>query len=67
MHLQSIFLFLDHLIYFCNPNICYREFHHKGLSVVATARNQESMSELREMGLLTLTLDVTSEMSIKVI
>ncbi|CAG8951532.1 hypothetical protein HYFRA_00007448 [Hymenoscyphus fraxineus] len=42
-----------------------REFHANGLLVIATARNKASLAELEEMGMETLSLDVTSEESIR--
>ena len=41
-----------------------REFHHKGLRVFATARSLSKMTQLAEIGIETLTLDVTSKTSI---
>ncbi|CAG8982819.1 hypothetical protein HYALB_00006628 [Hymenoscyphus albidus] len=46
-------------------NCLAREFHAKGLLVIATARNKASLAELEEMGMETLSLDVTSEESIR--
>lgn len=46
-------------------NALAREFHAKGLHVIATARSRDSLAELEEMGMTTLSLDVTSEESIR--
>ncbi|KAH6949697.1 hypothetical protein BKA56DRAFT_682701 [Ilyonectria sp. MPI-CAGE-AT-0026] len=40
------------------------EFHKKGLHVIATARNLSLLSDLAEMGMSTLQLDVTDPVSI---
>jgi NAD(P)-dependent dehydrogenase (short-subunit alcohol dehydrogenase family) len=42
-----------------------REFHHKGLRVFATARNPVKIAHLKELGIETLSLDVTSAESIR--
>ncbi|KAL2153705.1 hypothetical protein VTH82DRAFT_4860 [Thermothelomyces myriococcoides] len=41
------------------------EFHAKGVHVIATARNPAVLTEMADMGMTTLTLDVTKEDSIK--
>lgn len=40
------------------------EFNARGLHVVATARNRNSIAELQEMGMTTLSLEVTDNDSI---
>lgn len=42
-----------------------QEFHRRGLKVFATARSLAKMAHLREMGIETMTLEVTSTTSIK--
>lgn len=41
-----------------------KEFHTKGLRVFATARNLKSIAHLKDVGMETLPLDVTSSSSI---
>jgi 1-acylglycerone phosphate reductase len=42
-----------------------QEFYHKGVRVIATARDLSKIHHLKTMGLDTLQLDVTSEESIQ--
>ncbi|TVY27965.1 NADPH-dependent 1-acyldihydroxyacetone phosphate reductase [Lachnellula hyalina] len=57
------------LITGCAPggigNAMAREFHSKGLHVIATARNLGQITDLSEMGMSTLALDVTDSASIE--
>ncbi|CAD0024790.1 unnamed protein product [Aureobasidium pullulans] len=46
-------------------NSLAREFHAKGLRVFATARNTDSITDLAEIGIETLSLEVTDPESIK--
>lgn len=52
----------------CSPggigNALAREFHSKGLQVIATARTAEAIHDLADLGIVTLGLDVTSEKGI---
>ncbi|KAL8967266.1 MAG: hypothetical protein Q9197_005522 [Variospora fuerteventurae] len=52
----------------CSPggigNALAREFHAKGLQVIATARTAEAIQDLADIGIATLSLDVTSEKGI---
>ncbi|TVY50928.1 NADPH-dependent 1-acyldihydroxyacetone phosphate reductase, partial [Lachnellula cervina] len=56
------------LITGCAPggigNALAREFHSKGLHVIATARNTDQITDLSDMGMSTLALDVTDSASI---
>ncbi|KAL8801661.1 MAG: hypothetical protein Q9182_004298 [Xanthomendoza sp. 2 TL-2023] len=56
------------LITGCSPegigNALAREFHSKGLRVIATARTLDSIEDLAQLGVMTLILDVTQEKSI---
>ncbi|CZT46549.1 related to 1-acyldihydroxyacetone-phosphate reductase [Rhynchosporium secalis] len=53
------------LITGCSPrgigHALAREFHAKGLHVIATARTKEAIQDLEDMGMSTLALDVTSK------
>ena len=53
----------------CNPggigNSLAREFHRHGLRVFATARQTSSISDLAELGIETLSLEVTSDESVE--
>jgi 1-acylglycerone phosphate reductase len=46
-------------------NSLAREFHAKGLRVLATARNTDSIKDLADLGIETLSLEVTDPKSIK--
>jgi 1-acylglycerone phosphate reductase len=46
-------------------NSLAREFHAKGLRVLATARNTDSITDLADLGIETLSLEVTDPESIK--
>ena len=52
----------------CSPggigNALAREFHRRGLRVFATARTLSSISDLEELGMETLQLDVTDAESV---
>ncbi|KAL2065668.1 hypothetical protein VTL71DRAFT_3338 [Oculimacula yallundae] len=56
------------LITGCSPggigHALAREFHAKGLHVIATARTKDAIQDLAEMGMSTLALEVTSQESI---
>ncbi|KAL6718610.1 NADPH-dependent 1-acyl dihydroxyacetone phosphate reductase [Lecanora helva] len=56
------------LITGCSPggigNFLAREFHAKGLRVVATARKTETIQDLRDLGIETLSLEVDQEQSV---
>ncbi|KAL9052112.1 MAG: hypothetical protein Q9206_004435 [Seirophora lacunosa] len=56
------------LITGCSPggigNALAREFHSKGLQVIATARTAEVIQDLADIGIVTFSLDVTSEKGI---
>lgn len=58
------------LITGCSPggigNALAREFHSQGLQVFATARTAEAIKDLADLGIITLSLEVTSEDSINV-
>jgi 1-acylglycerone phosphate reductase len=41
-----------------------RSFHHRGYQVLATARKKESISDLEQLGITALALDVDSPKSI---
>ncbi|KAL8753176.1 MAG: hypothetical protein Q9184_005496 [Pyrenodesmia sp. 2 TL-2023] len=45
-------------------NALAREFHSRGLQVFATARKAETIQDLADLGVVTLSLEVTSEQSI---
>jgi 1-acylglycerone phosphate reductase len=49
-------------VYSCNPggigNALAREFHSNGLRVFATARSRDSIKDLSELGIETLSLEV---------
>ncbi|KAL9026227.1 MAG: hypothetical protein Q9196_005069 [Gyalolechia fulgens] len=47
-------------------NALAREFHSRGLRVLATARTAEAIKDLADLGIITLSLDVTSEEGINV-
>lgn len=56
------------LITGCSPggighSLC-KEFHSRGLHVIASARNRDALADLEEMGMDTLSLEVTSQESI---
>ncbi|KAJ6015718.1 hypothetical protein N7540_010309 [Penicillium herquei] len=57
------------LITGCSPggigNALAREFHHNGLRVLATARKTETISDLKELGIETLSLVVDDLESVK--
>jgi 1-acylglycerone phosphate reductase len=46
-------------------DVLARAFHTRGLRVIATARNPSKIEHLKPLGIETLTLDVTSQESIK--
>merc|ERR1712093_956332 len=56
------------LITGCSPggigHALAREFHAKGLHVIATARTKEAVQDLEALGMSTLSLEVTSSESI---
>ncbi|KAL8725227.1 MAG: hypothetical protein Q9166_007491 [cf. Caloplaca sp. 2 TL-2023] len=56
------------LITGCSPggigNALAREFHYRGLRVIATARTAETIQDLADLGIVTLSLDVAQEKSI---
>jgi len=56
------------LITGCSPggigHALSREFHSRGLHVIATARNKSTITDLENMGMTTLSLEVTSSESI---
>ncbi|KAL8702903.1 MAG: hypothetical protein Q9201_003937 [Fulgogasparrea decipioides] len=58
------------LITGCSPggigNALAREFHAKGLRVLATARTAETIQDLADLGILTFSLEVDQEESIKI-
>jgi len=57
------------LITGCSPggigDALAREFHSKGLHVIATARDKSVLHDLEDMGMTTLSLDVTNRENIK--
>ncbi|KAK6580700.1 hypothetical protein PZA11_006936 [Diplocarpon coronariae] len=57
------------LITGCSPggigHALAREFHAKGLHVIASARTKDAITDLEALGMSTLSLEVTSEESIK--
>ncbi|KAL8898020.1 MAG: hypothetical protein Q9207_006913 [Kuettlingeria erythrocarpa] len=56
------------LITGCSPggigNALAREFHSRGLQVLATARKAENIQDLADLGIVTLSLEVISEQSV---
>ncbi|PBP23986.1 short chain dehydrogenase [Diplocarpon rosae] len=57
------------LITGCSPggigHALAREFHARGLHVIASARNKDAITDLEALGMATLSLEVTSEESIR--
>jgi NAD(P)-dependent dehydrogenase (short-subunit alcohol dehydrogenase family) len=62
---NRILIFLSHS---CTPggigHALARDFHSRGLHVIATARDREKIKDLEILGLTTLSLEVTSLESI---
>ncbi|KAI9886926.1 MAG: hypothetical protein M1823_001295 [Watsoniomyces obsoletus] len=44
-----------------------KEFHNRGFRVFATARNKDVLADLHELGMETLSLDVTSQSDVEVV
>ena len=67
---SSVNNLLSDRCYRCSPggigNALARQFHAKGLRVLATARTADTIQDLADLGIVTLSLEVDQEESINV-